>query len=115
VDLYGLVHDVRQCLTCPDFIDRAFDGEAFDRLQDSLCVLPGDRERLIDLLDGVLALAPEEQAEFALGVRLGVYRTPRDLRDGRLRQALRECAPGAGEAAELGKLDAAKRLRSRFL
>jgi hypothetical protein len=88
---------------------------ALNLMADLEGTLPADRERLIDLLDGVLALAPEEQAEFALGVRLGVYRTPRDLRDGRLRQALRECAPGAGEAAELGKLDAAKRLRSRFL
>ena len=43
--------------------------------------LPDDRDRLIGLLDEFLALPAADQAEFALGARVGVYRAPRDLRD----------------------------------
>jgi hypothetical protein len=77
--------------------------------------LPGDRERLIELLDRFLALAPADQAEFALGRRLGVYRSLDDRLDRDRRAALEARAPGAGDAEAAAKLDAAKRVRSRFL
>ena len=77
--------------------------------------LPDDRDRLIDLLDGLLALPAADQAEFALGARVGVYRVPRDLRDERRREALRRRVAGADEAPGTEKLEVAKRIRSRFL
>jgi hypothetical protein len=77
--------------------------------------LPDDRERLIDLVDRLLALPPDEQAEFALGARVGVYRAPRDLRDEQARQALRRRVTGADGAPDIEKLEAAKRIRARFL
>jgi hypothetical protein len=77
--------------------------------------LPGDRERLIELLDRFLALAPVDQAEFALGRRLGVYRSLGDRLDPVRRAALEARAPGVGDAGAAAKLDAAKRVRSRFL
>ena len=76
--------------------------------------LPADRERLIGLLDELLALAPDERAEFALGVRVGVYRVPGDVSDERRRLALRARVGGADDARELEKLEAAKRIRARF-
>jgi hypothetical protein len=77
--------------------------------------LPDDRERLIDLVDRLLALPPDEQAEFALGARVGVYRVPRDLRDEQARQALRRRVTGADGAPDIEKLEAAKRIRAQFL
>ena len=77
--------------------------------------LPGDRERLLELLDRFLALAPAEQAEFALGRRAGVYRSLDDRLDPQRRAELTTRVPGAGEAGAPEKLEAAKRARSRFL
>ncbi len=77
--------------------------------------LPDGRDRLIALLDELLALPAADQAEFALGARVGVYRAPRDLRDERRREALRRRVAGADEAPGTEKLEAAKRIRSRFL
>ena len=77
--------------------------------------LPDDHDRLIALLDELLALPAADQAEFALGARVGVYRVPRDLRDERRREALRRRVAGADEAPGTEKLEAAKRIRSRFL
>ena len=77
--------------------------------------LPADRERLIAMLDDLLALPEAEQAEFALGARVGVFREPRDLLDGQRRAALRQRIGGADEAATGEKLEAAKRIRARFL
>ncbi len=77
--------------------------------------LPADRERLIAMLDDLLALPEAEQAEFALGARVGVFREPRDLLDGQRRAALRQRIGGADEAAAGEKLEAAKRIRARFL
>ena len=80
--------------------------------------LPGDGQRLIALLDRFLALSPVEQAEFALGRRVGVYRSLDDLLDprrgasGSRARACRRLERCGARAAELA---AAKRLRSRFL
>ena len=77
--------------------------------------LPHDRDRLIGLLDELLALSPGQQADFALGARVGVYRVPRDLHDEQRTEALRRRVAGADQADESEKLEAAKRIRSRFL
>ena len=77
--------------------------------------LPADRERLIAVLDELLGLSAAEQAEFALGARVGVFREPRDMLDGQRRAALRQRVTGADEAANGEKLEAAKHIRARFL
>lgn len=76
--------------------------------------LPRDRERLLALLDEFLALPREEQALFALGARLGVFRRLADLGDpGRRGLLLREL--GGGGAAPDDLLRLARDLRARFL
>jgi len=77
--------------------------------------LPADLDSLIGLVDEVLSLTAEEQAEFALGARVGVYRTPADLNDAGRRAALRARVDGAARARDHEKLEAAKRLRARFI
>lgn len=75
--------------------------------------LPADRERLIALLDGYLALREVEQAEYALGARLGIFRRLADLDDPGRMEALRLRTGSGATAAEL--LSAADSLRSRHI
>ncbi len=76
--------------------------------------LPADREPLMGLLDEFLALPAARQAEIALAARLGVVGRLRGSDDPSLAVAVDEGpAAGADEARE--RLEAAKRLRSRFL
>ena len=77
--------------------------------------LPGDRARLLALLDEYLALPRPEQARFALGARLGVFRRLEDLGDAARGAALQDqlgawAPPSADEL-----LQAATALRARFL
>jgi hypothetical protein len=44
--------------------------------------LPGDRERLLGVIDRFFSLPPEERMIFRLGRRMGVYRRLDDLSDG---------------------------------
>jgi radical SAM superfamily enzyme YgiQ (UPF0313 family) len=82
--------------------------------------LPDDRPRLLAVLDRFLSLPAGEQAEFALGARLGVFRRLADLDDPRRRDVLRSQlglhaagSAGANDAREM--LAAARDLRSRFI
>jgi hypothetical protein len=77
--------------------------------------LPGDRERLIEMLDAFLVLPRQRQARFAVGARLGLFRELADLDDeGRLaRLEGRFAGCGRPDADEL--LAAATALRSRFI
>jgi hypothetical protein len=50
--------------------------------------LPGDRERLIGVIDRFFSLSAEERLIFRLGRRLGLYRTLDDLADGHTYQRL---------------------------
>jgi hypothetical protein len=77
--------------------------------------LPGDRERLLGLLDEFLALPPARQAEVALATRLGVVGHLRGPDDPALAAALDGGGPAAGANDARERLEAAKRLRSRFL
>jgi len=54
--------------------------------------MPSDRDRLLGLLDRYLSLPDEERAEYALGVRLGIFRRLEDLADQTLRTRLMEQA-----------------------
>ena len=77
--------------------------------------LPADRAELIAMLDEILTLPAAEQAEYALGARVGVFRQPQDRLDPQRQAALRRRVAGA-DAADAGeKLEAAKRIRARFL
>ncbi len=77
--------------------------------------LPADRRRLLDMLGDYLALPREQQARFAIGARLGLFRELSDL-DDPIRVARLEgefagyAQPGADEL-----LVAATALRARFL
>jgi len=77
--------------------------------------LPGDRPRLLAMLDEYLELPDEERAQFTLGVRLGVFRRLADRHDPQRRALLRAQVPGAEQAGARELLDAASRLRSRFI
>lgn len=77
--------------------------------------LPRDRERLLALLDEYLGWPREEQARYAVGARLGIYRRLADRDDPDRRRLLEERfagyeAPGADEL-----LRAATALRARFI
>ena len=77
--------------------------------------LPADRARLAAVLDELLALPAAEQAEFALGARVGVFREPPDRLDSQRQAALRRRVAGSDDAGASEKLEAAKRIRARFL
>lgn len=77
--------------------------------------LPGDRERLLGLIDEFLELPAHERAMFALGVRVGVYRRLADRRDPERRSLLASHVPGADEAGEEELLEAAQSIRARFI
>ena len=77
--------------------------------------LPRDRERLAAMLDDYLGWPREEQARFAIGVRLGLFRRLADHDDPGRRRLLDQKfdgyrAPGADEL-----LRAATALRARFI
>lgn len=77
--------------------------------------LPGDRERLLAVIDEFLELPAHERALFALGVRVGVYRRLADRHDPERRRLLSSHAPGADRAGEEKLLQAAQSIRSRFI
>ncbi|HET6475046.1 MAG TPA: radical SAM protein [Thermoleophilia bacterium] len=77
--------------------------------------LPRDRERLVAVLDEYLGWPREEQARFAVGARLGIYRRLADQGDPARAAALDRQFEGyrAPDADEL--LRAATALRARFI
>jgi hypothetical protein len=105
-DLLGLLGDARLELRS---------DHALNLLPDLEGSLPRDRDRLIALLDEYLELPREEQARYAVGARLGIYRSLGDLLDPRRRATLEQQFGGyrAPSADEL--LRAATALHARFL
>ena len=77
--------------------------------------LPRDRERLIALLDDYLSWPRDDQAAFAVGVRLGVFRRLADYADAERRQALDARFDGYEQPGADELLQAASALRSRFI
>ncbi len=77
--------------------------------------LPHDRERLIALLDEYLGWPRDDQAAFAVGVRIGVFRRLADFHDARRREALDARLDGYEQPGADELLQAAAALRSRYI
>ncbi len=77
--------------------------------------LPADRERLLTMLGEFLALPREEQGRFAIGVRLGLFRTLADLHDPGRAAALERQFEGYRQPSADELLDTAAALRARFI
>jgi hypothetical protein len=77
--------------------------------------LPRDRARLIALLDEYLGWPRDDQAAFAIGVRLGVFRRLADYGDAARRRALDERFDGYEQPGADELLQAASALRSRYI
>jgi len=118
---FSLPDDVEVARELRDLLEALGDARVELRSDHSLNLLPGlegslprDRERLAGMLDAFLALPREQQARFAVGARLGIFRRLEDLDDGRLREALE--AQFAGEEPSPDELlGAATALRARFI
>ncbi|HTX70573.1 MAG TPA: radical SAM protein [Thermoleophilia bacterium] len=77
--------------------------------------LPRDRARLIALLDDYLSWSRADQAAFAVGVRLGVFRRLADFADAGRRQALDARFDSHEQPSPDELLQAASALRSRYI
>lgn len=77
--------------------------------------LPGDRARLLAVLDEFLALPRGEQALFAVGARLGLFRRLADLDDPGRRAALERQWDGYETPSADELLRVATALRARFI
>ena len=77
--------------------------------------LPRDRERLACMLDEYLALPRDEQARYAVGARLGIYRALGDRLDAKRRAMLDQQFDGYGQPTADELLQVATALRALFL
>ena len=77
--------------------------------------LPSDRDRLLAVLDRYLALPLSEQALFAIGARLGLFRRLADLDDPQRRTSLEAQLSGYRQPSPDELLAAARDLRARFI
>lgn len=64
-----------------DITTRLVSDHILNLLQELEGDMPGDRDRMLGIIDRYLALPEEEKANFKLGRRAGVYRTMDDMRD----------------------------------
>jgi hypothetical protein len=67
------------------------------------------------MLDEFLALPRDEQARYAVGARLGIYRSLGDRLDAQRQAALEQQFGGYGQPTADELLQAAAALRARFL
>jgi hypothetical protein len=77
--------------------------------------LPRDRGRLIALLDEYLGWPRDDQARFAVGVRLGLFRRLANYDDPARRRALDRQFAGYEEPGADELLRVASALRSRYI
>jgi radical SAM superfamily enzyme YgiQ (UPF0313 family) len=77
--------------------------------------LPGDRERLTEMLDDYLSWPREEQARFAVGARLGIYRRLADRDDPERAASLDRRFDGYERPSADELLRVAGAMRSRFI
>ena len=119
---FVLPDDVEVAQELRDLLERLGDARLELRSDHMLNLLPGlegslprDREPLIAMLDEYLSWPRDEQARFAVGARLGIYRELADGRDPQRRAQLDQQLGGyvAPDPDEL--LRAATALRSRFI
>ncbi len=77
--------------------------------------LPGDRERLLGVIDRFFSLPPEERMIFRLGRRMGVYRRLDDLSDGVWRTRFQDILDGYRHKEPLELERDLARIRSRYI
>jgi hypothetical protein len=119
---FVLPDDVEVARELRDLLERLGDARLelrsdhmLNLLQELEGSLPRDRERLIALLDEYLGWPREDQASFAVGVRLGLFRRLADYADEARRGALAGQL-GGYEQPDAGELlQAASALRSRYI
>jgi radical SAM superfamily enzyme YgiQ (UPF0313 family) len=119
---FTLPDDVEVAREVHDLLEQLGDARLELRSDHVLNLLPGlegslprDRGGLIAMLDAFLALPRAEQARFAVGARLGVYRRLEDRDDPRRRAVLEAQLRGYEEPSPDELLRAATALRARFL
>jgi hypothetical protein len=119
---FVLPDDVEVAEELRDLLERLGDARLELRSDHALNLLPGlegslpvDRERLLGMLDGLLALPREQQARFAVGARLGLFGEIGDLEDP-VRLARLESQFAGYEQPDADELlAAATALRARFI
>ena len=119
---FVLPDDVEVAQELRDLLERLGDARLELRSDHALNLLPGlegslpvDRERLLGMLDGFLALPREQQARFAVGARLGLFGEIGDLEDP-VRMARLESQFAGYEQPDADELlAAATALRARFI
>ncbi len=119
---FTLPDDVQVAQELRDLLGQLGDARLELRSDHALNLLPGlegslprDRERLIAMLDAFLALPREEQARYAVGARLGIFRRLEDRDDAQRRAMLEAQFEGYEEPSPDELLRAATALRARFL
>jgi hypothetical protein len=119
---FVLPDDVEVAAELRDLLEQIADARLELRSDHALNLLPGlegslpaDRERLLAMLDGFLALPRARQARFAVGARLGLFSEIADL-DDPVRMAQLEGQFAGYEQPDADELlAAASALRARFL
>jgi len=119
---FVLPDDVEVARELRDLLERLGDARLELRSDHALNLLPGlegslpaDRGRLMAMLDELLALPRDEQARYAVGARLGIYRSLGDRLDVQRRAALEQQFDGYGQPTADELLQAATALRARFI
>jgi len=119
---FVLPDDVEVAEELRDLLEQLGDARLELRSDHALNLLPGlegslpaDRPQLEALLDEFLALSRAEQARYAVGARLGIYRALGDRLDPQRRAKLEQQFGGYHEPSADELLQAATALRARFL
>ena len=58
--------------------------------------MPGDKKRLLDIMDSFLDMSPEHQVQYQIGRRMGLFRGPDDMADKQLFQQAKETCESHG-------------------
>jgi hypothetical protein len=119
---FELPDDVEVAQELRDLLDQAGDARfelrsdhILNLLQELEGSLPRDRERLIGVLDEYLGWPRDDQARFAIGVRLGAFRRLADYDDPGRMQALARQLGGYEQPSPDELLQAAAAIRSRYI
>jgi hypothetical protein len=119
---FVLPDDVEVAEELRDLLGQLGDARLELRSDHALNLLPGlegslpvDCERLAGMLDEFLALSRDEQARYAVGARLGIYRELDDRLDAQRRAMLGQQFGGYGQPTADELLQAATALRARFI
>jgi len=119
---FVLPDDVEVAKELRDLLEQLGDARLELRSDHALNLLPGlegslpdDRDRLITMLDEFLVLPRDEQARYAVGVRLGIYSDLGDRLDSQRRALLEQQFAGYRQPTADELLQEATALRARFI